>query len=155
MYWRAASATRKYFTITYGWQWWNAVVLFIWSDRTRRFSALGEFTNSRDFFTIHVNSRDLYITCQILFLSGQICPQLHIIYALFSLIPTYENIQKYIPYSTILCPVTSERYSDVTGHLPGDRQTKYDSIILYNKPKQPKSFITVHQVTIMLFSIHS
>ena len=27
----AASATRKYFAITYGWHWWNAVVLFIWS----------------------------------------------------------------------------------------------------------------------------
>ena len=71
-----------------------------------------------------MNSRDLYITCQILFLSEQIRPQVHIIYALFSLIPTYENIQKYIPYSTILCPV-SERYSDVTGHLPGDRQTPF------------------------------
>ena len=100
---------------------------------TRRFSALGEFANSRDSSPLHVNSREICMSHVNSFLSGQICPPVHIIHALFIylFLRTKINlsISKNISYIHAICPVTSERYSKVTEHLPGDRQTNADAII--------------------------
>ena len=130
---------------------------------TRRFSALGEFANSRDSSPLHVNSREFCMSHVNSFLSGQICPPVHIIYALFIylFLRTKINISisKNISHIHAICPVTSERYSEVTGHLPGDRQTNADAIIfsdhfssLHHQPPAPITHRTI--ILTLLPSIH-
>jgi len=87
---------------------------------TRRFSALGDFANSRDFYSVHVNSRDFYISSQFSILSGRICPQVHIIYALYSeflskKISKKISISSEILMSPDICPVTDRHLTDWCG----------------------------------------
>jgi len=75
----------------------------------------------------------LHVTCEFIFCLGKFALQCTLFMPFLS---TYSYVQKstypypkYISHIHTICPVTSERYSEVTGHLPGDRQTNADAII--------------------------
>ena len=89
---------------------------------TRRFSALGEFANSRDSSPLHVNSREFCMSHVNSFLSGQICPPVHIIYALFI-------------YLFLRTKINISRAARISGYPPNCISAVCRPFLMYLRPK--------------------